>query len=144
MEFHNYKEIPKQEILEGIHELHRHVFEGSELSVDKLKSEQGMLFCVAIDADRVVGFKIGYEVDDGNFYSWLGGVHSNYRGQGIASTLLRMQHKLVKELGYSRIRTISRNHRREMLILNIKNGFDIIETFTSKKGTHKIVLEKDL
>ena len=31
-----------------------------------------------------------------------------------------------------------------MLILNIKNGFDVIDTYTDKKGLHKIILEKNL
>lgn len=36
------------------------------------------------------------------------------------------------------------NKWRGMLILNIKNGFDIIETYTDENGLHKIVLEKNL
>jgi ribosomal protein S18 acetylase RimI-like enzyme len=144
LEFHHFQEIPHKKILEGIQEIHKHVFEGSELTVAELMDKKEMVIFVAIDNEQVVAFKIGYGVEDKTFYSWLGGVHSDYRKQGIASILMGMQHKLVKELGYTRIRTISRNLRREMLILNIKHGFDVIETVISKKGTHKIVLEKDL
>lgn len=36
------------------------------------------------------------------------------------------------------------NRWRNMLLLNIKNGFDIDETYTDDNGLHKIILEKRL
>jgi len=90
---------------------------------------------MALDSRKVVGFKLGYEKEVGVFYSWLGGVSAEYRGQGIALKLMNLQHQLVSEQGYQKIRTIGRNYRRAMLILNIKVGFDIIETYFSKSGT---------
>ena len=143
MEYIYYQEIPKTDVLNGIMELHKHVFEGAELKLEELTEKKNLLIFVAIDSDRVVGFKIGYEFNDYTFYSWLGGVHSDYRGKGVASELMRRQHEKIKSLGYPKVRTISRNKRRAMLILNIKFGFDVVETFISKKGTHKIVLEKE-
>lgn len=144
MEYVCYQEIPEIEVLTGIMELHKHVFEGAELGIEELMEKKNLLIFVALDSDRVVGFKIGYEYANDIFYSWLGGVHSDYRGKGIASGLMHRQHNLVKSLNYKKVRTISRNKRREMLLLNIKIGFDVIETFYSEKGTHKIVLEKKL
>ena len=144
MEYMHYQEIPEIEVLTGIMELHKHVFEGAELGLAELMEKKNLLIFVALDSNRVVGFKVGYEFNDYTFYSWLGGVHSDYRGKGIASELMHRQHNLVKLLGYTKVRTISRNKRREMLLLNIKIGFDVIETFHSEKGTHKIVLEKIL
>lgn len=144
MEYVYYQEIPENEILMGIMDLHKHVFEGAELGLEELMEKKELLSFVALAGKRVVGFKIGFEYANDTFYSWLGGVHVDYRGKGIASELMRRQHEKVKSLGYPKIRTISRNKRREMLLLNIKFGFDIIETFTSAKGTHKIVLEKEL
>ncbi|MGE7919677.1 GNAT family N-acetyltransferase [Viridibacillus sp. NPDC093762] len=144
MNYTYFKGIPNKEILIGIQDLHKHVFEGEELEVSELKVKRQLLCCVAIDNARLAGFKLGYEMEEGKFYSWLGGVHPDYRGQGIASHLMELQHKVVQERGYKTIRTIGRNHRRAMLILNIKYGFNVIETFISKKGTHKIILEKDL
>lgn len=144
MEYIYYREIPETNVLKGIMELHKHVFEGAELGGEELTQKRNLLIFVAIDNNHVVGFKIGYEINDQTFYSWLGGVHSKYRGKGIASELMRRQHSLVKSLGYTKVRTISRNNRREMLLLNIKVGFDVIETFTSEKGKHKIILEKEL
>jgi len=144
MNYTYFNGIPNKEILKGIQDLHKHVFEGAELEVSELKVKPQLLCCVAIDNARLAGFKLGYEMGEGKFYSWLGGVHSDYRGQGIASYLMELQHKIVQESGYKIIRTIGRNHRRAMLVLNIKYGFNVIETFISKKGTHKIILEKDL
>ncbi|TQR21624.1 GNAT family N-acetyltransferase [Psychrobacillus vulpis] len=144
MEYEYFQEIPNPVVMASVLKLHKHVFDGAELELKKLEEKKNILILVAKDADQVVGFKIGCEIDNQKFYSWLGGVHSDYRGKGIASHLMRQQHDLVKSLGYTKIRTISRNKRREMLLLNIKFGFNVIETFTSEKGTHKIVLEKEL
>ena len=144
MEYIHSQEIPKTDVLNGIMELHKHVFEGAELKLVELTEKKNLLIFVAVDSNQIVGFKIGYEYNDQTIYSWLGGVHSDYRGKGIASELMHLQHEKVKALGYPKVRTISRNKRRAMLLLNIKFGFDIVETFISEKGTHKIVLEKEL
>ncbi|MFE1243145.1 GNAT family N-acetyltransferase [Fictibacillus sp. NPDC058756] len=37
---------------------------------------------------NVIGYKMGYESDKRKFYSWLGGVDSQHRGQGIAAKLM--------------------------------------------------------
>ena len=144
MEFLTFRGIPEGDVLAGIMELHEHVFEGAELTVEKLMEKENLLILVAKEDEKIVGFKIGYEFNPSTFYSWLGGVHTDYRGKGIAKQLMQLQHELVKSEGYTKVRTISRNNKREMLLLNIKFGFDILETFTSKKGKHKIVLEKEL
>ena len=144
MEYEHFHGVPDKQTLSGVLELHKHVFDGSDLATEKLKEKNNLILFVAKDGDRVVGFKIGYDYGNRTFYSWLGGVHKDYRGKGIAKELMRRQHELVKSMGYTKARTISRNEKREMLILNIKFGFDIKETFISNKGTHKIVLEKML
>ncbi|MFF3102742.1 GNAT family N-acetyltransferase [Viridibacillus arvi] len=144
MNYTYIKGVPNEELVKGIQDLHKHVFEGAELEVSELKEKPQLLCCVAIDNTRLAGFKLGYEIEEGKFYSWLGGVDTDFRGQGVASHLMKLQHKVLQESGYKKIRTIGRNHRRAMLILNIKHGFNVIETFISKKGTHKIILEKNL
>ncbi|MDQ0225912.1 hypothetical protein J2S02_002256 [Metabacillus niabensis] len=57
---------------------------------------------------------------------------------------MEMQHQWIKENGYSYVQTKTMNKWRSMLILNIKNGFDVIDTYIDKKGLQKIVLEKRL
>ena len=142
IEYSYYQGLPDSETLNGILALHKHVFDESELPVQKLQAKDQLLILVAKAGEEVVGFKIGYRYSQDTFYSWLGGVHTAYRGQGIAKELMALQHDMVKAWGFQKVRTISRNVRREMLLLNIKTGFDVVETFVSNKGKHKIVLEK--
>ncbi|WP_325100945.1 GNAT family N-acetyltransferase [Metabacillus niabensis] len=86
---------------------------------------------------------MGYELKADTFYSWLGGVAPKYQKHGIGTKLMEMQHQWIKENGYSYVQTKTMNKWRSMLILNIKNGFDVIDTYIDKKGLQKIVLEKD-
>ena len=92
----------------------------------------------------MVGYKIGYEDKTERFYSWLGGVNLEYRGQGIASELMGRQHAWCREHGYSVVRTQTKNKWRDMLILNLRHGFDIVGVYTDEKGEPKIILEKQL
>lgn len=136
--------MPEQHVVDGILELHERVFEESATLVDKIKSKPKVLMNVAFNQSVVVGYKIGYEIDANKYYSWYGAVHEACRGQGIAAELMKQQHCLVGEAGYTIIQTKTRNKWRSMLILNIKNGFDVIEVFTDDDGIHRIVLEKNI
>ncbi|WP_431028539.1 GNAT family N-acetyltransferase [Lysinibacillus sp. LZ02] len=143
MEVLKFESLPR-EILDGIQVVHQHVFEGDRLKESKLDNKQGFLAFVSMEDGIITGFKLGYEVEEGVFYSWLGGVHPAYQNRGIASILMKAQHEECKKRGYQRVRTYSRNERKTMLILNIKHGFDVLETLIDAKGRHKIVLEKNL
>lgn len=143
MDIRRFEQLPK-DVLEGIQMVHQHVFEGDSLKEEKLHDKKGLLAFVAIEGGNVIGFKLGYEMDDGVFYSWLGGVHPAQQKRGIASRLMDAQHLECRRRGYSKVRTYSRNIKKAMLILNLKFGFDVIDTFIDHKGRHKIILEKDL
>ena len=137
--------IPSDAVLQGIVNLYSELFGGNvEELLLKMKDKPQLSFNIALDIEKVVGFKIGYELDENKFYSWLGGVDPNYRKRGIALTLMEQQHEYIKGKGYQIVQTKTMNKWRGMLILNIKNGFDVIETYTDEKGVHKIVLEKVL
>ena len=142
MEFTHFSMLPPH-ILDGIQFVHEAVF-GDLLKVEKLEGKQRLIALVCIIDKQVAGFKLGYEVEPGVFYSWLGGVHPQFQQRGIAKKLMERQHELIKEYGYHTVRTYSRNSRRAMLLLNIKSGFDVIDTFIDHKGRHKIRLEKQL
>ncbi len=144
LNFKPFMEIPEHEIIEGILELHETVFGDSKTLVEKIKSKPKFLINVALDQSTVIGYKIGYELDSQKYYSWYGAVHEEYRGKGIASRLLEQQHRFLVESGYRIVQTKTRNKWRGMLILNIKNGFDVLETFTDDEGIHRIILEKKL
>lgn len=111
---------------------------------DELAARSKSLILIALDHDEVVGYKIGYQDLKTRFYSWLGGVYPDYRGQGIASELMRRQHEWCESQGYSIVRTQTKNKWRSMLILNLRHGFDVIGTYTDEKGEPKIILEKRL
>jgi len=109
---------------------------------EELRARPKFLILVAVDDGRVVGYKIGYQDRKSRFYSWLGGVYPECRGQGIASELMRRQHEWCKEQAYEVIRTQTKNKWRNMLILNLRHGMDIVGTYTDERGEPKIILEK--
>lgn len=142
--YHISEGIPKQGVLETILKLHAAIFGKTDQLEKKMAGKPKLLVAYAIFQDQVIGFKIGYELEENKYYSWLGGVDAKYRGKGIASRLMEIQHEYIKEKGYRVVRTKTMNKWRDMLILNIKHGFDVKETYIDEKGRHKIILEKKL
>lgn len=110
----------------------------------KFKNHKKFYLITAFIEDRPVGFKLGYERDSREFYSWLGGVIPEYRGLGIASDLMKRQHDWCCKEGYAKVQTNTQNRFREMFILNLRHGFDVIGTHQSDEGGLKITLEKRL
>ncbi|WP_240758414.1 GNAT family N-acetyltransferase [Lysinibacillus sp. SGAir0095] len=139
-----FNSMPESNILKEILKLHKIVFGSTGDLVYKMSSKPQLLIITAMDGEKVIGYKIGYAINEDKFYSWLGGVDNNYRKQGIASKLMEKQHQLLRNKGYSVVQTKSMNKWRSMLILNIKSGFDIVETYKDEKELHKIILEKYL
>jgi GNAT superfamily N-acetyltransferase len=100
---------------------------------------------VAFQDSRPCGYKAGFEYSSNTFFSWSGGVIPDCRKHGLGSTLIAKQHQAAKELGYSYVRTHTKNKYREMLILNIKSGFEITGVYKSLQESHQgIILEKVL
>ncbi len=111
---------------------------------ERLEHTQDLHLAIAFDGARAIGYKIGYREDPVTFYSWLGGVLPDFRGQGIAGALMEQQHDWCLRRGYQYVRTKTLNQWRAMLLLNIRMGFDIIGTQTGRNGVVKIILEKKL
>lgn len=105
------------------------------------QTQSGIQVLTAWADEQVVGCKLGYVRKPGHYYSWLGGVHPDFRGRGIATELMRRQHDWCRQNHYQTLRTHTYNQWRNMLILNLKHGFDIIGTVQGKHGL-TIVLEK--
>ncbi len=133
-------------LYKGFIQLHKKTF-GEDLTL-KLEQDLSRKFNCAIwiahENEKVLGFKLGYELDIESYYSWRGAVYEKYRNQGIGSALMIAQHNWVKEQGYKRVQTKTRNKWRKMLILNLKHGFNITGTTLDEKETMKIVLEKEI
>ncbi|MEA3286538.1 MAG: GNAT family N-acetyltransferase [Candidatus Marinimicrobia bacterium] len=87
------------------------------------------LLLVASQGDRPVGFKLGYVIPDTRtWFSWLGGVHPNYRKRGIAQQLLNLQEKHAKILGLEKIYFTTFDRFTAMINLGEKNGYQLIRS----------------
>lgn len=146
MEYLAYTELQVGESwFGGMCRLHDLVFgtQDSEIIQEELSLQRRCLILIAVHGDQVVGYKIGYEERTTRFYSWMGGVHPDFRNRGIANELMRRQHEWCRVQGYDVVRTHTRNMWRNMLLLNLRNGFDIVGTRTEHRDT-TILLEKRL
>ncbi len=81
------------------------------------------LILVAEENQQLLGFKMGYRLDESTFYSWLGGVVVNARGKGIAQALLDEQEKWARDHNYQNITVKSRNQFPSMLRLLLRNDY---------------------
>ncbi len=144
IEYVTFQGIPKEDSLAEMLKLHTNIFGESSNLINRMQEKQALYVDLALEHQRVVGFKMGYSLNNEQFYSWLGGVAAGYRKQGIASALMERQHRYLKEQGYAFVRTHTKNKWRSMLLLNIRSGFDVIGTYTDKEGEPKIILEKQL
>lgn len=145
IEFHHKEELTTQD-KQPVYELLQQAFTEFDLETldQKLKDQNQILFTGAYEHGQLVGFKLGYEIDNDTFYSWLGAVAEGYQGVGIAKALIKNQHRWCLEKGYKTIETKTMNRWKHMLILNIKMGFEIIGTETNKKRELKILMRKSL
>lgn len=110
----------------------------------RLNEKENVFAITAFKNQKPVGFKVGYNYDETTFYSWVGGTLEEYREQGIAKQLAQLQEDWAKKKGYSKLRTKSMNRFKPMMILNLKNGFDIKQVYTNNSGQTKIIFEKDI
>ncbi|WP_139684793.1 GNAT family N-acetyltransferase [Vibrio tasmaniensis] len=83
------------------------------------------LILVAEEANVLLGFKIGYELNSNTFYSWFGGVSPFARNKGVAQAQLDVQELWAQERGYEHLKVKSRNQFPAMLCLLLKNGYRI-------------------
>lgn len=144
--YQTFRDQLPNNVLEEILIVHFQVFSGQsrEELIHEINTSPRLLTIVAYQNNQVVGYKMGYHRKDGHFYSWLGCVLPTHRGGGVASQLMKLQHDWCRANGYHTIRTMTYNQWRNMLILNIKHGFNIVGLLADKPGEPKIILEKKL
>lgn len=102
-------------------------FDGS-ITASKLSTkliDKVHLILVASHDEKTIAYKIGYEVSDTEFYSWLGGVIPKYRKKGVATKLREKQESWALNHGYSTISVKSMNRYRAMLQMLISYGYHI-------------------
>ncbi len=143
-----FKEI-NDHLLDILEHLENGIFD-KPYSREKLKREasvkNNLLILIAFDgSEKPCAYKAGFEISARIFYSWIGGVLPQYRGKGIAKALIEKQHSLIPSMGHKYVRTFTENKYRDMLILNLKSGFDIIGVYkTEHDEKQTIMLEKTL
>ncbi len=135
---------PSKELLQEILVVYKSIFDDYKLDFFKqrIHKKEGVLLILCYQQKQLIGFKIGYRYNDITFYSWVGGVLPENRKKGIAKTLAHMQEQKIKEKGYQKMRTKSTNRIKTKMILNLKNGFDIVKVYTNDIGQTKVVFEK--
>ena len=145
-DFKIIEDIPNDEMMQALLHLYKTIFDDAkpDFFIQRLHEKEHVLSLVAFHNEKPIAFKIGYKYDETTFYSWVGGVLQEYRKQGIARHLAKIQEGWAKKHGYSKLRTKSMNHFKGMLILNLKNGFDIKQVYTNDNGQTKIIFEKEI
>ncbi len=133
-------------VLNDIIKLYESLFDDADISffIQRLKTQPDTFSVLAYDGVRLIGFKIGYPKSPTIFYSWIGGVDRDYRQLGIAQQLLTLQEHYATDNGFKILQTKSMNRFKPMMILNLKNGFEITKFYTNSKSQTKIVFEKQL
>lgn len=146
MRFVEIEGMPNPTLLEKIRIFYQSIFAKTDLEKfsQRINSAEKLFTVLAFSDNDIVGFKLGYQIDPTKFYSWIGGVKSEFRKQGIADELMKRQHLWCKNCGFQIIQTKTKNTFKPMLILNIKHGFDIIQLQRNERNEIKIVLEKSL
>ena len=103
------------------------------------------LILVAKLEGTLVGYKVGYQLTEDTFYSWLGSAIPEHRKHGVSTLLLDFQEKWVWNSGYKQIKVKSMNRFPGMLNLLISNGYEIVGVDESVCGSEgKIVFLKRL
>jgi len=78
--------------------------------------------------NQSVGFKIGYDrLNDGSFYSWMGGVLPKFRRMGVAYSLANFQEKWATNNKFSSILLKTRQKHDGMIAFSLNRGFIITE-----------------
>ena len=146
IEFTEIESVPGKEIFGEIIEFCREIFGNVEPEkyATRIGDAVNLHILLARAAEKIVGFKVGYEIEPKLFYSWVGGVSKDFRNRGIAGELMNRQHLWCRRRGFERVRTHTKNQFKAMLILNIRHNFDIVNVYRDKRDELKIVLEKDL
>ena len=138
--------IPSKTDQQILIDLYTAIFEDAEtvFFMDRLISKDQVCSLIAFQNNEPVGFKIGYRYNETTFYSWVGGVLQDYRNKGIAKKLAQKQEFWAKENHFKKLRTKSMNRFKPMMILNLKNGFNIISVYTNDSDQTKVVFEKNI
>lgn len=134
-----------EEVVSVVEQITEFARKESVASLSERLAGKTSLLLVAEEAGVLLGFKIGYELDENTFYSWFGGVLPIARNKGVAQAQLDTQEQWVQQQGYKRLKVKSRNQFPAMLRLLLRNGY-LIEKLEEKEdiNAHRIHLLKQI
>ncbi|PTO89205.1 GNAT family N-acetyltransferase [Vibrio splendidus] len=134
-----------EEVVSVVEQITEFAKKESVASLSERLAGKTSLILVAEEAGVLLGFKIGYELDENTFYSWFGGVLPIARNKGVAQAQLDIQEQWVKQQGYQQLKVKSRNQFPAMLRLLLKNGY-LIEKLEEKEdiNAHRIHFLKQI
>ncbi|MEZ9519967.1 GNAT family N-acetyltransferase [Vibrio splendidus] len=134
-----------EEVVSVVEQITEFARKESVASLSERLAGKTSLILVAEEAGVLLGFKIGYELDENTFYSWFGGVLPIARNKGVAQAQLDIQEQWVKQQGYQQLKVKSRNLFPAMLRLLLKNGY-LIEKLEEKEdiNAHRIHFLKQI
>ncbi|PTP53283.1 GNAT family N-acetyltransferase [Vibrio splendidus] len=112
-----------EEVVSVVEQITEFAKKESVASLSERLAGKTSLILVAEEAGVLLGFKIGYELDENTFYSWFGGVLPIARNKGVAQAQLDIQEQWVKQQGYQQLKVKSRNLFPAMLRLLLRNGY---------------------
>ncbi|MCS6114012.1 GNAT family N-acetyltransferase [Shewanella baltica] len=117
----------------------------SEVLNQRLQGKKCLILVAYVEGE-LAGFKLGYEQEEAIFYSWLGGVASDFRRLGLAQSLLEYQETWACRQGYNHIQVKTMNRFPAMLNLLISNQYLITELNADPKSLvdHKLYLRKSI
>ncbi|MGO2317804.1 MAG: GNAT family N-acetyltransferase [Vibrio toranzoniae] len=114
-----------EEVVSVVEQISEFAKKESVASLSERLAGKTSLILVAEEAGVLLGFKIGYELDQQTFYSWFGGVSPLARNKGVAQAQLEAQEAWVQKQGYEQLKVKSRNQFPAMLRLLLRNGYQI-------------------
>ncbi|PMM19888.1 GNAT family N-acetyltransferase [Vibrio splendidus] len=134
-----------EEVVSVVEQITEFAKKESVASLSERLAGKTSLILVAEEAGVLLGFKIGYELDENTFYSWFGGVLPIARNKGVAQAQLDTQEQWVQQQGYKRLKVKSRNQFPAMLRLLLRNGY-LIEKLEEKEdiNAHRIHFLKQI
>jgi GNAT superfamily N-acetyltransferase len=114
------------EAIHAIRSMNRVLF-GEERVINRFDRPDLIMLLACNDAEPI-GFKIGYGMDGGLYYSAKGGVMAPYRRRGVATVLLDQLMDAAAARGYTRFAfdTFPNLHT-GMTLLALKQGFIVTE-----------------
>lgn len=100
---------------------------------------------VAMIEGQHVGFIIGFEMMPRTYFTWVCGVHADFRRAGVATQLMHAQTAWAQEHHYTTMRFECQNQHRPMLHFAINEGYDLVGIrWDSATANNMVIFEKDL